>query len=101
MGRGWRVAFAVALLARPPGKLHVKCAFADGWAFVGSANRNMDLGLMVREPVSVQALAGMGFIVPGWDIRESCDHPAKQRSAPESRARSRDRGCPVHIIFAK
>jgi cardiolipin synthase A/B len=48
-----------------PGKLHVKCAVIDDVALVGSANltddafnRNMELGMMVREPSTVAAIAG-------------------------------------------
>ncbi len=48
-----------------PGKLHVKCAIVDDVALVGSANltddafnRNMELGMLVREPSTVAAIAG-------------------------------------------
>ena len=48
-----------------PGKLHVKCAIVDDVALVGSANltddafnRNMELGMLVREPTTVAAIAG-------------------------------------------
>ena len=47
-----------------PGKLHTKCAIIDDIALVGSANltddafnRNMELGLLVREPSIVSSLA--------------------------------------------
>jgi len=47
-----------------PGKLHIKCATIDDVALVGSANltddafnRNMELGLVVRDPATVFALA--------------------------------------------
>lgn len=46
-----------------PGKLHVKCAIIDDVALIGSANltddafnRNMELGLLVREEPTVSAL---------------------------------------------
>jgi cardiolipin synthase A/B len=46
-----------------PGKLHAKCAIVDDTAIVGSANftddafnRNMELGVMLREPTLVEAL---------------------------------------------
>jgi phosphatidylserine/phosphatidylglycerophosphate/cardiolipin synthase-like enzyme len=48
-----------------PGKLHVKCAVIDDVALVGSANltddafnRNMELGMLVRDQVTVAAIAG-------------------------------------------
>jgi cardiolipin synthase A/B len=47
-----------------PGKLHTKCAIIDDVALVGSANltddafnRNMELGLLVREQSTVRSLA--------------------------------------------
>ena len=47
-----------------PGKLHAKCAIVDDVALVGSANltddafnRNMELGLLVRDTVVVSTLA--------------------------------------------
>jgi cardiolipin synthase A/B len=47
-----------------PGKLHTKCAIVDNTALIGSANltddafnRNMELGLLVREEATVSALA--------------------------------------------
>ena len=46
-----------------PGKLHMKCAIVDGIALIGSANltddafnRNMELGVLVREQSTVNAL---------------------------------------------
>ena len=46
-----------------PGKLHVKCAIVDDVAIIGSAsltddafNRNMELGILVREPAAVLAI---------------------------------------------
>jgi phosphatidylserine/phosphatidylglycerophosphate/cardiolipin synthase-like enzyme len=46
-----------------PGKLHAKCAIVDEVALVGSANltddafnRNMELGLLVRDPAPVAAI---------------------------------------------
>jgi cardiolipin synthase len=46
-----------------PGKLHAKCAIMDDTAIVGSANftddafnRNMELGIVLREPTLVEAL---------------------------------------------
>jgi phosphatidylserine/phosphatidylglycerophosphate/cardiolipin synthase-like enzyme len=47
-----------------PGKLHAKCAIIDDVALIGSANltddafnRNMELGILVREPATVFAVA--------------------------------------------
>jgi cardiolipin synthase len=47
-----------------PGKLHTKCAIIDNTALIGSANltddafnRNMELGLLVREEATVASLA--------------------------------------------
>lgn len=47
-----------------PGKLHVKCAIVDDVALIGSANltddafnRNMELGLLVREETTVLTIA--------------------------------------------
>lgn len=47
-----------------PGKLHVKCAIVDNAALIGSANltddafnRNMELGMLVREEPTVIAIA--------------------------------------------
>ena len=47
-----------------PGKLHVKCAIIDDVAVIGSANltddafnRNMELGMLVREEAAVYAMA--------------------------------------------
>lgn len=46
-----------------PGKLHVKCAVIDDAALIGSANltddafnRNMELGVLIREPATVHAI---------------------------------------------
>jgi phosphatidylserine/phosphatidylglycerophosphate/cardiolipin synthase-like enzyme len=46
-----------------PGKLHVKCAVIDDVALIGSANltddafnRNMELGVLIREPATVSAI---------------------------------------------
>lgn len=61
-----------------PGKLHVKCAIVDEIAIIDSANltddafnRNMELGLLVRDPQTVLALADhflelirRGYLVP-------------------------------------
>ncbi len=51
-------------LAGRPGKLHMKCAIIDDVALIGSANltddafnRNMELGVLLREPTTVVALA--------------------------------------------
>jgi phosphatidylserine/phosphatidylglycerophosphate/cardiolipin synthase-like enzyme len=48
-----------------PGKLHVKCAIVDDTVLIGSANltddafnRNMELGLLLREPAIIAALTG-------------------------------------------
>jgi cardiolipin synthase len=47
-----------------PGKLHMKCAIVDDVALIGSANltddafnRNMELGILVREQATVEALS--------------------------------------------
>ena len=47
-----------------PGKLHAKCALIDDVALIGSANltddafnRNMELGVLVRDKAVVQAIA--------------------------------------------
>jgi phosphatidylserine/phosphatidylglycerophosphate/cardiolipin synthase-like enzyme len=47
-----------------PGKLHTKCAIIDNTALIGSANltddafnRNMELGMLVREEATVLSLA--------------------------------------------
>ena len=47
-----------------PGKLHVKCAIVDDVALIGSANltddafnRNMELGMLVREEATVVTIA--------------------------------------------
>ena len=47
-----------------PGKLHAKCAIVDSTAIIGSANftddafnRNMELGVILREPTLVEALS--------------------------------------------
>jgi phosphatidylserine/phosphatidylglycerophosphate/cardiolipin synthase-like enzyme len=47
-----------------PGKLHMKCAIVDNVALIGSANltddafnRNMELGVLVREDATVENLS--------------------------------------------
>lgn len=47
-----------------PGKLHMKCAIVDNVALIGSANltddafnRNMELGMLVREHTTVEAIS--------------------------------------------
>lgn len=47
-----------------PGKLHMKCAIVDNVALIGSANltddafnRNMELGMLVREQATVETLS--------------------------------------------
>jgi phosphatidylserine/phosphatidylglycerophosphate/cardiolipin synthase-like enzyme len=61
----WPLAMRERNSAGRPGKLHVKCAVIDDVALVGSANltddgfnRNMELGMLVREPATVAAIAG-------------------------------------------
>jgi cardiolipin synthase A/B len=61
----WPLAKRERNAAGRPGKLHVKCAVIDDVALVGSANltddafnRNMELGMLVREPSTVSAIAG-------------------------------------------
>jgi phosphatidylserine/phosphatidylglycerophosphate/cardiolipin synthase-like enzyme len=60
----WPIAKRDRNQAGRPGKLHIKCAIIDETALVGSANltddafnRNMELGLLVREQATVSALA--------------------------------------------
>jgi phosphatidylserine/phosphatidylglycerophosphate/cardiolipin synthase-like enzyme len=60
----WPLAQRERNQAGRPGKLHMKCAIVDRWALIGSANltddafnRNMELGVLVREPATVEALA--------------------------------------------
>lgn len=61
----WPLAKRERNAAGRPGKLHVKCAVIDDVALVGSANltddafnRNMELGMLVRDQVTVAAIAG-------------------------------------------
>lgn len=60
----WPVAKRERNAAGRPGKLHVKCAIVDDVAIIGSANltddafnRNMELGMLIREELSVLAIA--------------------------------------------
>ncbi len=59
----WPLARRERNQAGRPGKLHAKCAIVDDVALVGSANltddafnRNMELGLLVRDPAAVAAI---------------------------------------------
>jgi phosphatidylserine/phosphatidylglycerophosphate/cardiolipin synthase-like enzyme len=59
----WPVARRERNQAGRPGKMHMKCAIVDEVALIGSANltddafnRNMELGLLVRDPSVVSAL---------------------------------------------
>jgi cardiolipin synthase len=59
----WPLARRERNQAGRPGKLHAKCAIVDEVALVGSANltddafnRNMELGLLVRDPAAVAAI---------------------------------------------
>jgi phosphatidylserine/phosphatidylglycerophosphate/cardiolipin synthase-like enzyme len=59
----WPLAQRERNQAGRPGKLHAKCAVVDDVALVGSANltddafnRNMELGLLVKEPLVVSTL---------------------------------------------
>ena len=59
----WPLAQRERNQAGRPGKLHAKCAIVDDVALVGSANltddafnRNMELGLLVRDPTVVASL---------------------------------------------
>ena len=59
----WPTAQRERNLAGRPGKLHAKCAVVDDVALVGSANltddafnRNMELGMLVKDPVTVTAV---------------------------------------------
>ena len=61
----WPLAQRERNQAGRPGKLHAKCAIVDDVALVGSANltddafnRNMELGLLVRDVATVTAIAG-------------------------------------------
>ena len=60
----WPLARRERNQAGRPGKLHVKCAIVDDVALVGSANltddafnRNMELGMIVREAATVDTIA--------------------------------------------
>lgn len=59
----WPLAQRDRNAAGRPGKLHVKCAIVDDVAIIGSANmtddafnRNMELGMLVREEATVRSL---------------------------------------------
>ena len=59
----WPLAKRERNQAGRPGKLHVKCAIIDNVALIGSANltddafnRNMELGMVIREQATVLAL---------------------------------------------
>jgi len=59
----WPTAQRERNLAGRPGKLHAKCAVVDDVALIGSANltddafnRNMELGILVKDPVTVTAV---------------------------------------------
>ena len=59
----WPAALRERNLAGRPGKLHAKCAIVDDVALIGSANltddafnRNMELGILVRDPVTVTSI---------------------------------------------
>jgi len=60
----WPLAKRERNQAGRPGKLHMKCAIVDNVALIGSANltddafnRNMELGLLVREQATVESLS--------------------------------------------
>jgi phosphatidylserine/phosphatidylglycerophosphate/cardiolipin synthase-like enzyme len=60
----WPLAKRERNQAGRPGKLHMKCAIVDDVALIGSANltddafnRNMELGMLVREKATVETLA--------------------------------------------
>ena len=60
----WPLAKRERNQAGRPGKLHMKCAIVDDAAIIGSANltddafnRNMELGMLVREPVTVETIS--------------------------------------------
>lgn len=60
----WPLAKRERNQAGRPGKLHMKCAIVDNVALIGSANltddafnRNMELGMIVREQATVENLA--------------------------------------------
>jgi phosphatidylserine/phosphatidylglycerophosphate/cardiolipin synthase-like enzyme len=59
----WPTAQRERNLAGRPGKLHAKCAVVDDVVLIGSANltddafnRNMELGVLVKDPVTVTAV---------------------------------------------
>jgi phosphatidylserine/phosphatidylglycerophosphate/cardiolipin synthase-like enzyme len=61
----WPLAQRERNQAGRPGRLHAKCAIVDNVAVVGSANltddafnRNMELGLLVSDPIVVSGIAG-------------------------------------------
>lgn len=61
----WPLAKRERNQAGRPGKLHMKCAIVDDVALIGSANltddafnRNMELGMLVREKATVETLSG-------------------------------------------
>lgn len=60
----WPLAKRERNQAGRPGKLHIKCAIVDDVALIGSANltddafnRNMELGLLVREKLTVETIS--------------------------------------------
>jgi cardiolipin synthase A/B len=60
----WPLAKRERNQAGRPGKLHMKCAIVDNAALIGSANltddafnRNMELGMLVREKATVETLS--------------------------------------------
>ena len=60
----WPLAKRERNQAGRPGKLHMKCAIVDEVALIGSANltddafnRNMELGMLVREKATVEAIS--------------------------------------------
>ena len=60
----WPLAKRERNQAGRPGKLHMKCAIVDNVALIGSANltddafnRNMELGMLVREKSTVETLS--------------------------------------------
>jgi cardiolipin synthase A/B len=59
----WPLAKRERNQAGRPGKLHMKCAIVDNAVLIGSANltddafnRNMELGMLVREKATVETL---------------------------------------------
>lgn len=69
-----------------PGKLHAKCAIVDDTAIVGSANftddafnRNMELGIVIREPIFAESLWSHFCELRQTGILQVYDHKNDER----------------------